>query len=415
MSYTTLLESPTVSRLPARKEYGVEKTKDVNAKIFDGIMLYRYHLAGVENGLIRFVTSRFKAVFAMIDSLLNDKNLELMTLLSDARVQPSATPIKESSEVAVALTSVNIMEAKKPKAKSPLTVDGVNRIADYLVREINARMSGELSVVNAAIRAAVLQVATMEPKIVADVIRKTFPPSVAAKLKGGIIITDEMPLERLVSIVLGGAKHNAALRKRYGKALDKVESMIVSGLLQGKGIKPIATNIRGILSKDVAGGAAMLARTEIQRASARSNKELYGNNKDIIKGEVWMATFDTDVCIQCFNLDGKYFAVGVGPQPIDDTHPNCRCLRSPVVKSWRELGVNIKDAPIGFRATMGGAIPARITFQDWFQKQSSEVKKEILGKTRYELYQSGELELKDLSTNSRILTIKQLKKRYKIK
>ena len=403
----SLIESSIVMRPAPRKKYELSKRADINSRILDAILLYRYHLIGVENYIVRVILYQFKSALNIIDDLLSDKNPELIRLLSIGRLYPSAIPIKESVEVTVPLSSTTIMEARKPKGKSPLSPQGAKVVADYIIVQLGPRVGGTVNIVNNIIQQAILRVADTEPKIIAELMRRALPKNVLLK--------DDPPLDRIANIVAGNAKHRAALQKRYGTVMKKVEMRLVDGLLQGKGIKDIARDLRGVLSRELAGGASMLARTELQRAAAKSGKELYGHNKDIIKAEVWTTALDTNVCLVCGNLDGNRYTVGVGPQPVDDTHPGCRCIRSPVVKSWRELGIDVDDAPAGFRASMGGAVPARVTFKDWFKRQSSTDQKEILGKSRYELYKSGELELNQFVANNRILTINKLKRKYKIK
>jgi len=370
----------------------------------------------VENYVVRAMLKQFASVFDFMQVLFDEKNPELLRKLSDARLIPSVIMIKEAVDVAVPLNSSTIMEARRG-GKSPLSPFGIKAIIDYLVSEIDSRVNNMVNVVAQIIQQAVYDIADAEPKIVAGIIRRVFPKAVADKLKGGIVISDEPPIDRILNIVIGGPKHAEAMQRRYGKVLKKIEAKLTVGLLQGQGIKPIARDIRGVLNKELASGAAMLARTEIQRAAAKAGKELYAHNTDIIKMEIWVATLDykNPPCLQCARLDGQKFDVGEGPQPVDDTHPGCRCLRAPIVKSWRELGIDIDDAPAGARASVNGAIPGRITFRDWFEDQPDKIKKEILGRGRFDLYKTGKLKFEQFATNKRVLTIKQLKRRYGIK
>lgn len=398
-----ILESPTVDRPPARKEYKVS-SDNINSKMLDEILLYRYHLIGVENYLVKAILQQFKPINELIAALMSDKNPELMRLLSIGRLQPSVIPIKESVEVAVPYNVKTIMEARKPGAKSPLSPQGASAVADYVVSELGPRVGGVVNAITNMIQQAVLQIVDIEPRIVAGLLRKVLP----------IARIGDLPLNIMASILVGGAKYANAMQNRYGKVMNKVNGALLIGLLKGKGINEIAKDLRGVVGKELASGSAMLARTEIQRAAAKAGKELYGRNKDIIKAEMWVGTLDKNICLVCANLDGRRFAVGSGPQPIDDTHPGCRCLRTPITKSWRELGINIDSLPPSTRAAMDGAIPGRVTFDTWLKRQSAKVQREVLGRTRYELYKSGEFELGQFVNNNKVLTIKQLKRRYKL-
>jgi hypothetical protein len=87
-------------------------------------------------------------------------------------------------------------------------------------------------------------------------------------------------------------------------------------------------------------------------------------------------------------------------------------MRVPVTKSWRELGIDADEAPEGVRASLTGAVPRRTTFSTWFNRQPAATKKEILGASRYELFKSGKIKIDQFATTSRVLTLKQLKKKF---
>ena len=84
------------------------------------------------------------------------------------------------------------------------------------------------------------------------------------------------------------------------------------------------------------------------------------------------------------------------------------CVMVPVLKSWRALGIDADDVPDTVRASMDGTVPARMTFEDFFDDQDEEFKKAVLGPSRYELYKQGDLEFSQFSTSTRIRPIKNL-------
>jgi SPP1 gp7 family putative phage head morphogenesis protein len=396
-------------------------SRKVGGKITNSILQYRHRLVGVENNLARRIDDILSPVFKHITQvILNPKNPTLLSKLSAARAHPSVIPILDASQVAVHLSSASLLEARKPKSlKSPLLPSKVQDVVDYLVNEIKTHLDASATTISNLIHTTALEILDMEPKIVASIVKKSLPKSVVSALanKGMILFSTEPPILQLLQIAndpLGGPKHAAALIKRYGKAVDKIRATLTTGLLNGDSIPAITRSIAGVLKKDISSGLTMLARTEVQRAATQANKELFGMNKDIIKSETWLSTLDTRVCIQCGNLDGEEFEVGKGPYPVADTHPNCRCIRIPNTKSWKDLGLDIDEVPSGERASMDGTVSSRVTFDDWFKKQSKEYQKEILGKTRYDLFSKGELTLDQFSTNNRTLTIKQLTKKYDV-
>ena len=56
---------------------------------------------------------------------------------------------------------------------------------------------------------------------------------------------------------------------------------------------------------------------------------------------------------------------------------------------------------------MNGYVDADITFDDWLKDQSAETQKEVLGATRYKLFQEG-VKINQFVDNGRVLTIDEL-------
>ena len=98
------------------------------------------------------------------------------------------------------------------------------------------------------------------------------------------------------------------------------------------------------------------------------------------------------------------------------TH-NCRCTISPVLKSWKELGIDgFEDFDEGTRASMDGQVSGSMTFEDWFETLDAARQEAILGKGRYELYKSGKISFSDLvDQNGRGLTVEELYKKNNVK
>lgn len=78
-----------------------------------------------------------------------------------------------------------------------------------------------------------------------------------------------------------------------------------------------------------------------------------------------------------------------GDGPVPPLHFNCRCVRIPVVKSWRDLGFDIDEVPEGTRASMDGQVPETQTYGAWLKTQPASVQDEALGPKRAELFRGG--------------------------
>jgi hypothetical protein len=91
---------------------------------------------------------------------------------------------------------------------------------------------------------------------------------------------------------------------------------------------------------------------------------------------------------------------------------NCRCTTIPVLKSWQALGINLKEAPTGTRASMNGQVPATMTYGEWLAGQSDSIQNEALGIGKAQLFRDGKINVGDFVNNEgRILTLNELQKK----
>ena len=61
---------------------------------------------------------------------------------------------------------------------------------------------------------------------------------------------------------------------------------------------------------------------------------------------------------------------------------------------------------------MNGQVPRSVTFPDFFNDQSEEFQRELLGPTKFELFQSGEFQITDFIDNSGMFfTVDELRRR----
>lgn len=93
----------------------------------------------------------------------------------------------------------------------------------------------------------------------------------------------------------------------------------------------------------------------------------------------------------CRARDGKVYPIDSGPRP--PAHPNCRSTTVPVLKSWKEMGINLKEAPEGTRAALDGQEASSVTYEDWLRRQSKDFQEEVLGLKKARLFRDGNLKL----------------------
>lgn len=134
--------------------------------------------------------------------------------------------------------------------------------------------------------------------------------------------------------------------------------------------------------------AEVLVRTAVMHVANQAREELYKANEDIIKGFQYVATLDNDTCVECGALDGTVYGED-DTRPSLPLHVQCRCILNPVLKSFRELGIDMDEVPAGTRASMDGQVPANETFNDRLERMSAAQQNAILGPSRGQLYRGG--------------------------
>lgn len=199
-------------------------------------------------------------------------------------------------------------------------------------------------------------------------------------------------------------------------AFNRLRDAIRIGSVEGQTTEQVVRIIRGTrknrytdgVLQQSRRGASAAVRTAMNHTSNISKDLMYRQNSDIIKGVQWVATLDGKTTRICASLDGKIFELEKGPRP--PAHINCRSTMTPIVKSWKELGINLKQAPEGTRASMNGQVPASTNYEDFLRKQPISFQDDFLGQKAGILFRKGKLPLsKFVDKAGNNLTLDQLK------
>lgn len=208
-------------------------------------------------------------------------------------------------------------------------------------------------------------------------------------------------IENLASIItskpLGGRFIVDEVRDLDRQTAKRIEQALRIGVLEGETNAEIIRRIRGTRALNYKDGIIQrsrddverLVRTAITHTTARARDELYTQNSNVVKAWRFVATLDARTSTICISLDGSVHDIGTGPMP--PRHPNCRSTSAPVLKSWKEMGIDIDDAPEGTRASLDGQVPETLTYQQWLKKQPREFVEDVLGKTKAKLFIDGNL------------------------
>lgn len=213
--------------------------------------------------------------------------------------------------------------------------------------------------------------------------------------------------------------------------MKRVRQAIAQGFVESKTTDQIIREIRGTRAKGYADGiiqkdrrdVAAVVRTALGHTAGSVHDAVYERNSDVIKALKWSATLDLRTSEMCRIRDGKLYTPDTH-KPIDHKVPwgggpgrlhwCCRSASVPVLKSNKELGIDLPEIQLSnrTRASMDGQLPADTTFAEWIKRQSAARQDEVLGPTRGKLLRDGGLSLEDMYTDKGVfLTLDQLKAR----
>jgi len=221
--------------------------------------------------------------------------------------------------------------------------------------------------------------------------------------------------------------------KQSQELRDAFETQMRIGAVRGESVQQLMARIfggtvqNGVKVPGIMEGATRraqaLVRTGILSLSNGAREAVIKDNADIVKGVQWVATLDKGTCPICGALDGKAWSLDDLTQTLDGeaiempgmppVHPNCRCTVIPVLRSFREMGIDADEIPPGTRASMDGQIPATVSYEQWFASKDLEFPgfaEAVLGKANAALWKAGGQQglLKLLDQTSKPLTIEKL-------
>lgn len=216
----------------------------------------------------------------------------------------------------------------------------------------------------------------------------------------------------------------ADLQRTWGHILDGIISgtttdEIIRGLVGTEALNYM-DGVRQVTRR----GMEALVRTSINHATNQGRQMVWESNTDVIGSVRWVSTLDTRTTPICQHRDGRVgpvsetgtwtppegAAVLDPPMARPPAHPNCRSTTVAVTKSWRELGFDMDEMDPGTRASMNGQVPANMTYFEWLNKQSPDVQKDVLGKTRYDMWhKDGVTPDRFINDKGKYLTIRELK------
>lgn len=148
-----------------------------------------------------------------------------------------------------------------------------------------------------------------------------------------------------------------------------------------------AENIIGNLKKRVrtlSNGMKGEFHTMTTSFAKRTEEEIIQNNIKSFDTLVWCSILDSSTCLLCGSLHKTVYS-SVSSAPMIPVHERCRCFLVPVK----------------------GEMPEMKAYSEWLSEQDNDIQLEILGRRRFELYQSG-MTVENFINDGRVLTLKEL-------
>ena len=233
-------------------------------------------------------------------------------------------------------------------------------------------------------------------------------------------------------VLVQGAPVSDWWSRQAGDTLQRFTDEMRLGVSQGQTNAQLIRRIRGGTENGerIEGfmqitrrNAESLVRSATQAVAEKAKQATYEANADILAAVVWSSTLDGRTTVQCQVRDGLRYTVtdhepighsvpwGGGP---GNLHWGCRSASRPETKSWRDLGIDIDDLPLGTRASMDGQVAADTTFEAWLSRRSKAEQDAALGVGRAELWREGKITFRQLlDGNGRELTLAELRARVR--
>lgn len=313
--------------------------------------------------------------------------------------------------------------------KEIAATDSVSKRArmQILKKQADILIKRSFSAINEQQAKDAVEIADLESKFSASVINDAV---------GVTLVSASLPARTLEAMVDKNLVFGAPAKEWWGRqsvtSRQHFADQMAMGILQGESIKELSNRVDTILAP-IRRNAEALARTSVLSVTNASRFATYEDNSDLIKGVQALAVLDNRTTQLCMSRDG--LAWTLAGDPIGDTsqpfpgpppwHWNCRSTLVPLLKSFDELAgpradkdllSKLRTLPKSTRASMDGQVPSTINYEQWLKKKDAAnpgFAEGILGKTKYQIWKSGNLSFSEMVNQSGIpYTVKELRELY---
>lgn len=257
------------------------------------------------------------------------------------------------------------------------------------------------------------------------------------EIRLGVALPTENYLKKLASdALIQGAPARDWWARQTADTVFKLSNEIRSGAALGETNQQIIKRIVGeqVTAKAPAGfvgppgvmplarkNAATIVQTAMATVSSEARRKTFEMNRDLTNGIMQVSTLDGHTSLTCVTYDGAtwdhdYEPMGENDLPYNGgvpRHFNCRSGEISVMKSFREMGIDLDDPDEGTRASDTGQVKASIKMGDYLKLRGEAYQDEVLGKGRADIFRRNGLSARDLTDMSGSpLSLKALREKY---
>lgn len=209
--------------------------------------------------------------------------------------------------------------------------------------------------------------------------------------------------------------------------MTRIRDTVRMGYVQGQTVPQIVARVRGTKAKGYSDGvieidrrsAEAVVRTAVGHTASVARDAMYAANSDLVQAVQWVSTLDDRTSSVCQLHDGLTYTADTH-RPIGHSLPwlggpgqahwNCRSTAVPVLKSWKDLGLDIAELDPATRSSMDGQVAADTKYSEWFASQSSARQDQIVGPTRGKLFRGGGISFSSFANDKgRWLSLEELR------
>jgi len=294
---------------------------------------------------------------------------------------------------------------------------------NQILANIQATLDDGFADIKTSLERNLFEVAALETELAATVVNE----------KAGVeLVTTSFTAEQLEAAVkfapLQGTTVAGALSTQARNVQERFQRDIVQGVLAGETNEQIRKNLGNMFNQTNQQMRA-LVRTSVQEVANNARIATWEANSNVVKAVQQISTLDdrtTQICIAYSNKIWtlpEYIPVGHdlswnGGPP---RHWQCRSTTTPIVRSFKELGLDVDEPDEGRRAAkiedpndpsslIGADVPAGQDFDEFLNNRGKSFQNELLGPRRAELFRAGRISTTDLvDFQGNPLTLDELK------